>query len=121
MTRPGVFGRLLAESPSIYVDDAHILKQAAGASTWPARIVLGAGTLEGPPRACAPDDRSEPEVVVDLRRFAAVLRRAGVAETRIRMTVTPCATHDEEAWGQRLPDALSFLYAQPTGSTFPRR
>ena len=121
VTRPGVFGRLLAESPSIYVDDAHILKRAAGVTTWPARIALGAGTLEGPPRPCAPGDRAEPEVVTDLRRFAALLGRAGVAATRIRMTVTPCATHDEGAWAQRLPDALAFLYAQPVGSGLGRR
>ena len=113
VTRPGVFGRLLVESPSIYVDDAHILKAAAGVTTWPSRIALGAGTAEGPPRACDTGDKTEPEVVSDLRRFAAMLRNAGVADARIRLTVTPCATHDEDAWARRLPDALTFLYALP--------
>ncbi len=121
VTRPGVFGRLLVESPSIYVDDAHILKTAAGVNTWPDRVFLGAGTMEGPRRPCAPDDAAEPEVVADLRRFAALLRRAGVAEARIRTVVTPCATHDEEAWARRLPEALTFLYAPGVGSTLPRR
>ncbi len=121
VTRPGVFGRLLVESPSIYVDDAHILKAAAGVTTWPSRIALGAGTAEGAQRACDTGDKTEPEVVSDLRRFAAVLRHAGVADARIRLTVTPCATHDEDAWARRLPDALTFLYAQPVGSTQPRR
>jgi predicted alpha/beta superfamily hydrolase len=121
VTRPGVFGRLLVESPSIYVDDAHILKVAAGVTTWPSRIALGAGTAEGAPRACDPRDAAEPEVVGDLRRFVGVLRHAGVPDARIRLTVTPCATHDEDAWAQRLPDDLAFLYAQPFGSTQPRR
>ncbi len=121
VSRPGVFGRLLVESPSIYVDDAHILKAAAGVTTWPSRIALGAGTAEGAPRACDPRDPAEPEVVGDLRRFAALLRRAGVADARIRLTVTPCATHDEGAWAQRLPDALAFLYAHPLGRRQPRR
>ena len=121
VTRPGVFGRLLVESPSIYVDDGHILKAAAGVTTWPSRIVLGAGTAEGAPRACDPRDAMEPEVVSDLRRFAAALRNAGVADARIRLTVTPCATHDEDAWAERLPDALAFLYAPWVGSTQPRR
>jgi len=115
VSRPGVFGRLLVESPSIYVDDAHILKVAAGVTSWPSRIALGAGTAEGATRACDPRDAAEPEVVGDLRRFAAVLRHAGVADARIRVTVTPCATHDEEAWARRLPDALAFLYAQHFG------
>ena len=113
VTRPGVFGRLLVESPSIYVDDAHILKAAAGVTTWPSRIALGAGTAEGAPRACDTGDKTEPEVVSDLRRFAAMLRNAGVEDARIRLTVTPCATHDEDAWARRLPDALAFLYALP--------
>jgi len=113
VSRPGVFGRLLVESPSIYVDDAHILKTAAGVTTWPSRIALGAGTAEGPARACDPHGKAEPEVVVDLRRFAAVLRRAGVTDARIRLSVTPCATHDEDAWARRLPDTLAFLYAHP--------
>ena len=120
VSRPGVFGRLLVESPSIYVDDARIPKTAAGVTTWPARIVRGAGTAEGP-RACDPRDTAEPEVVSDLRRFAALLRNAGVEDARIRLTVTPCATHDEDAWARRLPDALTFLYAPPVGSTQPRR
>jgi predicted alpha/beta superfamily hydrolase len=121
VTRPGVFGRLLVESPSIYVDDAHILKTAAGVTRWPSRIALGAGTAEGAPRACEPGDDVEPEVVGDLRRFAAVLRRAGVDGARLRLTVTPCATHDEDAWARRLPDSLAFLYAQAPGSGQPRR
>jgi predicted alpha/beta superfamily hydrolase len=121
VTRPGVFGRLLVESPSIYVDDAHILKTAAGVTTWPDRVFLGAGTMEGPPRTCRADDSAEPEVVTDLRRFAAVLRRAGVADARVRIVVTACAAHDEDAWAARLPDALAFLYAHSVGSTRPRR
>ena len=121
VTRPGVFGRLLVESPSIYVDDAHILKAAAGVTTWPSRIALGAGTAEGAPRVCNTGDKTEPEVVSDLRRFAAMLRNAGVEDARIRLTVTPCATHDEDAWARRLPDALAFLYAQAPRLTEPRR
>jgi len=121
VARPGVFGRLLIESPSIYVDDAHILKNATGVTTWPSRIFLGAGTAEGPPRTCDPADGVEPEVVADLRRFAALLRSAGVADARVRLTVTPCATHDEAAWAGRLPDALAFLYAQAPRLTEPRR
>ena len=46
----------------------------------------------------------------DLRRFATVLRDAGVAGARVKITVIPCATYDEGAWADRLPDALAFLY-----------
>jgi predicted alpha/beta superfamily hydrolase len=111
--RPGTFGRLLVESPSIYIDDARILREAAEVKTWPARIALGAGTAEGEASRAACDPAAppgEPEVVQDLRRFARVLRDAGVEDARLRVTVTTCGTHDEGAWGDRLPDALAFLY-----------
>ena len=124
--RPGLFGRLLVESPSIYVDDAHVLKDAAAVRAWPQRIALGAGTAEGGQTTCDPQAPApEPEVVTDLRRFAKVLDDAGVDAARVRLTVTPCGTHDERAWAARLPDALAFLYAPerpaPPSGPAPRR
>lgn len=111
VARPGVFGRLLVESPSIYVDDAHILRDAASVGTWPQRIYLGAGTNEGGRPNCDPTTRVEPELVRDLRRFERLLRQAGVDSSRIGLIVTPCAVHNEAAWAARLPDALTFLFA----------
>jgi enterochelin esterase-like enzyme len=119
IARPGTFGRLLVESPSLYVDDARVLDEAARVSVWPSRIALGAGTGENVPPPCRPGD-AEPEVVRDLRRLERLLRDRGVDPARIRMTIVPCGAHDEEAWARRLPDALRFLYAAPRKS-FPRR
>jgi len=108
--RPGFFGRLLVESPSIYVDDARILQDAANVVSWPDRIYLGAGTNEGGRPNCDPTGLTEPELVRDLRRFERLLREARVHAIRIRVIVTPCAVHNEAAWAARLPDALTFLY-----------
>jgi predicted alpha/beta superfamily hydrolase len=125
--RPGVFGRLLVESPSIYVDDAHVLKDAAATRAWPRRIAIGAGTAEGGQTTCDPGATTpEPDVVADLRRFAQLLGDRGVEPARIRLTVTPCGRHDEGAWADRLPDALAFLYAPDvpvpkSGPVVPRR
>ena len=110
VARPGVFGRLLVESPSIYVDEAHILRDASKVSTWPERIYLGAGTNESGQRTCDPNDHTEPELVRDVRRFERLLRDAHVDATRIHLTIVPCAVHNEAAWASRLPDALTFLY-----------
>ena len=110
VARPGVFGRLLVESPSIYVDEAHILRDASNVAAWPERIYLGAGTNESGQRTCNPNDRDEPELVSDVRRFERLLRDAHVDATRIHLTIVPCAVHDEAAWASRLPDALTFLY-----------
>jgi predicted alpha/beta superfamily hydrolase len=110
VTRPGVFGRLLIESPSIYVDDAHILRDAVGAASWPERIYLGAGTNESGRPGCGPNDAAEPELVHDVRRFERLLHDARVDAARIRVVVMPCAGHNEGAWAARLPEALTFLY-----------
>jgi predicted alpha/beta superfamily hydrolase len=107
--RPGVFGRLLAESPSIYVDDARILKEAAGVTTWPDRIFVGAGTNESGRPSCDPKATEEPDIVTDARRFLALTKGREGSGTALQ--ITPCGRHDEAAWAHRLPDALLFLYA----------
>lgn len=111
VVRPGVFGRLLVESPSIYVDDAHILRDASKAAEWPQRIYLGAGTNESGRKTCDPSDRTEPELVRDVRRFEQVLHHCRVSPDRIQFVISPCAVHDEAAWAARLPRALVFLYS----------
>ena len=110
VARPGVFGRLLIESPSIYVDDARILKEAATVTSWPGRVYLGGATNEGNRPACDPKATTQPQLVQDVRRFEQLLRSAGVDAARIRVVITPCGRHDEAAWAARLPDALTFLY-----------
>jgi predicted alpha/beta superfamily hydrolase len=110
IARPGVFGRLLVESPSLYVDDTRVLKEAEQVSRWPERVAIGAGTAENARGHCGPAQR-DPELVRDVRRFADVVVRAGVSADRVRVTVVPCAQHNEEAWAARLPEALTFLYS----------
>ena len=110
VTRPGTFGRLLVESPSIYVDDYRILREAARVSVWPARIHLGVGSNESGAATCDPHAAAEAELVRDVRRFERVLRDAGVDSAGISVVVAPCARHDEAAWAARLPAALTFLF-----------
>jgi enterochelin esterase-like enzyme len=108
---PGVFGRLLIESPSLYVADGQIFRDAAKVTTWPERIYLGAGTNEVGQAPCKPEDAGkEQEVVSDVHRLEQLLREAGVEPKRIKVVVTPCARHNEEAWAARLPAAMEFLF-----------
>ncbi len=44
MANPGVFGRLLLESPSLYVGRGTLLRQARKVRRWPQRVYLGVGT-----------------------------------------------------------------------------
>ena len=118
IARPGAFGKLLAESPSIYVDDFHVLKDAAAVKQWPERIYLAAGTNEGGRPNCDPST-AEPELVRDIKRFQQLLLDAGVASHRIKLTIAECAVHNEAAWAARLPHALTFLFGDAPSEPRP--
>ena len=109
LARPGVFGQLLLESPSLYVDSTHILRDADHATKWPERVYLGVGTNEMGRPSCDPKATTDPEAVADVKALATVLRRAPEPPI-VRVVVDPCAVHNEMAWARRLPGALTFLY-----------
>lgn len=94
--RPGSFGGLLLESPSIYADDYHLLKEAKSVKEWPRRIFIGNGTV------------SEP--VDDVKRLESLLQKAGVGPDRLRAVIQNGGAHSEKWWAQRLPGALQFLF-----------
>jgi predicted alpha/beta superfamily hydrolase len=97
-----VFGRLLIESPSLYVKDFAALKEAEKHKDWPARIYFGAGTEEDTPD---PADSLQAWIT----RAVEVLKAQGVSPDRILTSITP-GHHDEDAWAARFPAALAFLF-----------
>lgn len=101
---PGVFGRLLIESPSLYVGNGYLLRRARHVARWPSRVYLGVGTAEAR-RA----DWNE-ETVANVRKLETLLRRAGLGPRRLKVVVEEGATHSESAWAKRLPSALQFLF-----------
>jgi predicted alpha/beta superfamily hydrolase len=104
MARPGVFGRLLLESPSLWASNRQAIKESRTVKIWPARIYLGVGTAE----AGSPErDRT---VVDDVQELAAILRRAVLSENRLRLVIKDGAGHSESAWAERFPEALQFLF-----------
>ena len=104
MDRPGIFGRLLLESPSLFVSNRVLLKYSRAFRGWPERVVLAVGTKEA-----GRQDRDE-EVVDDVRELAQVMRRAGLSDDRLRVTIDEGATHTEAEWAKRFPEALTFLF-----------
>jgi predicted alpha/beta superfamily hydrolase len=105
LVTPGTFGRLLLESPSLYVGNRHVLRKARSATRWPARIYLGVGTAE--------TSRADwnTETVGNVRRLEAILRGSGFGPRRLKVAVEEGASHSEAAWARRLPEALMFLFA----------
>ena len=106
---PGVFGRLLIESPSLYVANRKILDESRGFGNWPARTYLGMGTRE------VGNAEKDAKIVADVRALEAILRAAGLDEQRLKVRIEEGATHTESAWAVRLPEALEFLYSDRVG------
>jgi predicted alpha/beta superfamily hydrolase len=104
LVKPGFFGKLLIESPSLYVGRAHLLRLARKAERWPSRVYLGVGTTE------TSREEWNRETLANVLKLERILRRAGLGERRLRLRVAPGAAHSESAWAARLPEALEFLF-----------
>jgi enterochelin esterase-like enzyme len=104
IAKPGLVGRLLLESPSLWASNRQLIRESRGISNWPERIFLAAGTAEAGRK-----DRDQ-SVVDDVRELAGILRRSGVGEQRLRLVIAEGARHNEAAWAQRFPEALTFLF-----------
>ena len=103
--RPGVFGRLLLESPSLWASNRQMIRASREVKRWPERIFLAIGTAEA-----GREDRNR-SVVDDVRELAGILRRAGLDDKRLKLVIEEGATHHESAWARRFPQALSFLFS----------
>lgn len=105
LAMPGVFGRLLIESPSLFVANRVILEESRNFRKWPERIYLGIGTRE----VGAPE--KDQRAVRDVRALGRILRMAGLRKPRLKMCIQEGAPHSEGAWAGRFPGALEFLYS----------
>ena len=106
MTKPGLFGRLLLESPSLYVGDEYLLARASDVERWPGRIYLGVGTSE------TRNPQRSQETVGNVLQLASIIRDAGLRSRRLRVVVEEGGTHSEGAWAGRFPDAIEFLFGE---------
>jgi predicted alpha/beta superfamily hydrolase len=106
MAVPGTFGRLLIESPSLWVANRQVLREARRFRDWPAKISIGIGTRE------AGRDHKDQQTVDSVRELERLLRRAGLDRERLRVVISEGGTHSEGAWAARFPQALTFLFGQ---------
>jgi predicted alpha/beta superfamily hydrolase len=111
ITKPGVFGRLLLESPSLYISDARLIKDSEKVEAWSEKIYIGIGTNEGGRAQCQPGDLNR-EAVQDVLRLEKVFKNAGLDNRRLKTVVEDCAVHDEAAWAKRFPSAVEFLFGK---------
>ena len=102
---PGVFGRLLVESPSLFVAKGKIIDECRRARLWPERVYVGMGTRE------VGDAEKDAKIVDGVRELGTVLKAAGLSERRLKVRIDEGAGHNEAAWAARFPEALEFLYS----------
>jgi predicted alpha/beta superfamily hydrolase len=112
--RPGVFGRLLLESPSLFISNRRVLKCSNLFWQWPTKIFLAIGTRES-----GREDKDR-QVVEDVRTLERKLRSAGLDDRRLLVRIDEGASHNEGEWAKRFPDALSFLFGNPERSVVPQ-
>jgi predicted alpha/beta superfamily hydrolase len=104
IARPGIVGKLLLESPSLWISNRQIIRDSRAVRIWPDKIFLAVGTAEA-----GSAERSR-KVVDDVRQLEAIVRRAVLSEKRLRTVIKDGATHNEAAWAERFPEALQFLF-----------
>lgn len=104
--RPGVFGKLLLESPSLWVGEGQVLREVEKTKLLPQKIYLGIGTSE------AGNPQSDALILQDVKELEQILRTKGMGPNRLKVVIEEGAQHDETAWARRLPDALIFLYGR---------
>ena len=97
LERPGTYRWLLLESPSLYIDNDHLLRRAAQFHQWPQKVYIGAGTQEGKGDA-------KREMVDDVKRLGSAM-----SDSKACLFIVPGAVHNDDAWRARLPVALQFL------------
>src|ERR1700687_3811170 len=102
--RPGMIGRLLLESPSLWASNRQLIRLSRSVKRWPERVFLATGTAE------AGRKDKDQSMVDDVRELAAILKRVGLDDTRLRLVVEDGGTHHESAWARRFPQALAFLF-----------
>lgn len=96
MVRPGNFGRLLLESPSLYAHHNFLLREAEHFKQWPRLVYIGVGSVQEP--------------VDDVHHLMDIFHEGGLGSQRFLLVEVPGAAHNEKAWAARLPRALEFLY-----------
>jgi predicted alpha/beta superfamily hydrolase len=105
LAAPGVFGRLLIESPSLFVANRRVLEECRHFRDWPFRVYLGMGTQE------VGQVEKDQRIVNDARELGSILRAAGLDKRRLKIQIEEGAPHSESAWAARFPAALEFLYS----------
>jgi len=103
---PSTFGRVLVESPELWIGNKQLLKDAEKARQLPQKIYIGVGASE------AAEPTRSTDIVSQVRDLETTLVKKSMGASRLRIAIEEGGQHNLAAWSRRLPDALLFLYGQ---------
>jgi predicted alpha/beta superfamily hydrolase len=107
VTHPQVFGKVLAESPSLNFRKVNYGAEFTAASRpWPARVYIAVGGTELGKAKQAENAAYANAVKV----FNQSLQDEGLGDDRRKFVLDEPAEHTESAWAARFPGALKFLF-----------
>ena len=101
---PDVFGMVIAESPSLLTGNGMGQQYFMQRRTWPAKVYIGMSTSES-----GPDNPERSAAYVQAARELAEHVRSQGAEVKLLIGE---GGHNEQAWAERLPEALEFLFGK---------
>jgi predicted alpha/beta superfamily hydrolase len=104
LTHPGLFGKVLIESPALLIGNGELLKDAEKANQFPEKMYIAIGTAEDP------DEKVSAKDVEQVQELAKILRGKGLGETKLQVVIEEDAKANEVAWSKRLQNSLLFLY-----------
>ncbi|MBA3913259.1 MAG: alpha/beta hydrolase [Acidobacteriales bacterium] len=102
--RPGVFGRVLIESPSLFIGNKRLLRLSRKLRQWPERIVIAIGSQE-----CGRED-ADRRTVENVKELERIIRASQLGPDRLAVNIVEGASHAESEWAKRFPDSLAFLF-----------
>ncbi len=101
---PTVFGKVLGESPVLWVGNGQLLRDSAGIPSAPSRTFLAYGMKEW--KIAGANEASAKM----LNQLAVNLRSATFEPGDVRVVIDPDAAHNEAAWAKRFPEAIQYLF-----------
>jgi len=106
VSHPGVFGKLLLESPSLWVGNGRLLTDVEKAKILPQKIYIGVGSSE------TGDETRDKQIVTEVKDLETILRKKGMGPARLKVVIEQGGQQGETAWARRLPEALLFFYGR---------
>ncbi|HEX7802318.1 MAG TPA: alpha/beta hydrolase-fold protein [Pseudoxanthomonas sp.] len=104
LTKPGVFGYGLIESPVLWVGMGQLVRDTNPLTAMPRKVFVAFGGKE------ATDPVISEKMIGLVRQVESNFHTAGYDQTNFQVVIDPEAQHTEAAWEKRLPGALTFLF-----------